>query len=152
MRGEGGGRKERPERVLRGLGVSPGVAIGPAFITEDGDVPVPERRIDPEDVSAERQRFEQAVQFSLKQLKKLKGKAAALPESASEEMGYLLDAHVAMLSNSRLERGVALRIRQQRGNAEPAVQMRIASIGDTFAPIEHGCLAHRLDELPAVGP
>ena len=58
MRGEGGGRKERPERVLRGLGVSPGVAIGPAFITENGDVPVPERRIDPEDVPVERHRFD----------------------------------------------------------------------------------------------
>jgi len=129
MKGEGGGRKERPERALRGLGVSPGVAIGPAFITEDGDVPVPERRIDPEEISAERQRFEQAVQFSLKQLKKLKGKAAALPASASEEMGYLLDAHVAMLSNSRLVRGVERRIREERINAERAVQMEIAAIG-----------------------
>ncbi|HKX08077.1 MAG TPA: phosphoenolpyruvate--protein phosphotransferase [Stellaceae bacterium] len=150
MRGESS-RKERPERVLHGLGVAPGIAIGPAFITEDGDVPVPERRIEPEEVPAERQRFEQAVQFSLKQLKKLKGKAAALPESASEEMGYLLDAHVAMLSNSRLVRGVERRIREERINAERAVQMEIAAIGESFAAMEDAYLAQRIEDVRVVG-
>jgi phosphotransferase system enzyme I (PtsI) len=149
MRGES--RKERPERVLHGLGVSPGIAIGPAFITEDGEVPVPERRIEPEDVPAERQRFEQAIQFSLKQLKKLKSKAAALPESASEEMGYLLDAHAAMLSNSRLVRGVERRIREERVNAERAVQMEIAAIGESFAAMEDAYLAQRIEDVRVVG-
>jgi phosphotransferase system enzyme I (PtsI) len=150
MRGESS-RKERPERVLHGLGVAPGVAIGPAFITEDGEVPVPERRIEPEDVPAERQRFERAVQFSLRQLKKLKGKAAALPESASEEMGYLLDAHVAMLSNSRLVRGVERRIREERINAERAVQVEIAAIGESFAAMEDAYLAQRIEDVRVVG-
>jgi phosphoenolpyruvate-protein phosphotransferase (PTS system enzyme I) len=149
MRGEG--RKERPERVLHGLGVSPGIALGPAFITEDGEVPVPERRIEPDEVAAERQRFEQAVEFSLKQLKKLKGKASALPESASEEMGYLLDAHVAMLSNSRLVRGVERRIREDRVNAERAVQMEIATIGESFAAMEDAYLAQRIEDVRVVG-
>jgi len=151
MRGEGAGRKERAERVLHGLGVSPGIAIGPAFITENGDVPVPERRIEPEDITAERQRFEQAVQFSLRQLKKLKGKAAALPESAAEEMGYLLDAHVAMLSNSRLVRGVERRIREERVNAERAVQVEIAAIGESFAAMEDVYLAQRIEDVRVVG-
>ena len=151
MRGEGAGRKERAERVLHGLGVSPGIAIGPAFITENGEVPVPERRIEPEDITAERQRFEQAVQFSLRQLKKLKGKAAALPESAAEEMGYLLDAHVAMLSNSRLVRGVERRIREERVNAERAVQMEIAAIGESFAAMEDVYLAQRIEDVRVVG-
>jgi len=151
MRGEGTGRKERAERVLHGLGVSPGIAIGPAFITEGGEVPVPERRIEPEDIAAERQRFEQAVQFSLRQLKKLKGKAAALPESAAEEMGYLLDAHMAMLSNSRLVRGVERRIREERVNAERAVQMEIAEIGESFAAMEDAYLAQRIEDVRVVG-
>jgi len=151
MRGEGTGRKERAERVLHGLGVSPGIAIGPAFITESGEVPVPERRIEPEDIAAERQRFEQAVQFSLRQLKKLKGKAAALPESAAEEMGYLLDAHMAMLSNSRLVRGVERRIREERVNAERAVQMEIAEIGESFAAMEDAYLAQRIEDVRVVG-
>jgi phosphoenolpyruvate-protein phosphotransferase (PTS system enzyme I) len=150
MKGEGR-KSERTERVLHGLGVAPGIAMGPAFVTEQGEVPVPERRIDPDQISGERQRFEQAVQFSLKQLKKLKGKAAALPASAAEEMGYLLDAHVAMLSNSRLVRGVERRIRDERVNAERAVQLEIAGIGESFAAMEDVYLAQRIDDVRVVG-
>src|SRR5262249_3199709 len=113
--------------------------------------PVPERRIELEDVPAERQRFEQTVQSSLKQLKKLKGKAAALPASASEEMGYLLDAHMAMLSNSRLVRGVERRLREDRVNDERAVQMEIAAIGESFAAMEDAYLAQRIEDVRVVG-
>src|SRR5689334_18409577 len=82
------------ERVLRGLGVSPGVAAGPGYVTEHGEVPVPEFRLDTdEQVAAERERFAAAVATSVKQLRKLKSKSAGLPEAAAEEMGYLLDAH-----------------------------------------------------------
>ena len=149
MRSEGGAR--RGERILTGLGVSPGIAIGPAFVSEDGEVAVPERRLEADEIPRERQRFENAVQFSLKQLKKLKAKAAALPESAAEEMGYLLDAHVAMLSNSRLVRGVERRIKEDRANAEHAVQMEIAAIGQSFATMSDAYLAQRIDDIREVG-
>ena len=102
MRGES--TQRRPERELHGLGVAPGIAIGPAFISEDGEPPVAERRIESGEVARERQRFDAAVQVSLKQLKKLRVKAASLPESAAKEMVELLEAHQAMLTNSRLVR------------------------------------------------
>src|SRR5207245_10045736 len=94
------------ERRLSGLGVSPGIGIGPAYIAEGGDLPVRESHLPEPAIEAERSRFAEAVAISLRQLRKLKAKAAGLPESAAEEVGYLLDAHLAMLSNSRLVRGV----------------------------------------------
>jgi phosphotransferase system enzyme I (PtsI) len=30
-----------PERMLRGLGVSPGIAVGPAYVVETGNLQVP---------------------------------------------------------------------------------------------------------------
>ena len=128
-----GGEKPKGERVLHGLGVSPGVAIGPAFVSDDGEIAVPEYRVPADDVERELQRFSAALEGSLKQLRKLKVKAAALPDSAAEEMGYLLDAHIAMLTNSRLVRGVERRIAEERVNAERAVQVEIGAIGDSFA-------------------
>src|SRR5262245_9453230 len=98
------------EYRLSGLAVSPGIAIGPAHIGEGGDLPVHESHIADSEIEAERGRFAEAVAASLKQLRKLKGKASSLPESAAEEVGYLLDAHLAMLSNSRLVRGADQRI------------------------------------------
>ena len=149
--GSSGRKSERGERIFQGLGVSPGVAIGPAFATEAGEVPVAERRVEAGEVADERRRFEDAVAFSLKQLKKLKRKAAALPNSAAEEMGYLLDAHIAMLSGSRLVRGIDRRIREDRVNAERAVQMEIASIGESFAAMDDAYLAQRIDDVRMVG-
>src|SRR5579885_800790 len=146
-----GDKPGKGERVLHGLGVSPGIAIGPAFVSDDGDIAVPEYRVPENKVESERERFAAALSLSLKQLRKLKGKAAALPDSAAEEMGYLLDAHIAMLTNSRLVRGVERRIAEERVNAERAVQMEIAQIGESFAGMGDAYLAARVEDIRVVG-
>ena len=147
----GAADKRKGERLLQGLGVSPGIAIGPAFISDDGEIAVPDYRVAADKVEAECQRFATAVAVSLRQLKKLKTKAAALPDSAAEEMGYLLDAHIAMLTNSRLVRGVERRISEERINAERAVQAEIAAIGDSFAVMGDAYLAARGEDIRVVG-
>ncbi len=141
----------KSERVLQGLAVSPGIAIGPVFISDDGDLAVPEYRLSDTDVPAELERFQAAVALAVKQLKKLKGKAAALPDAAAEEIGYLLDAHLAMLANSRLVRGVARCIAEERRNAEQAVHREIAAIGESFAAMGDAYLAARIDDIRVVG-
>ncbi len=146
-----GDKPGKGERVLHGLGVSPGVAIGPAFISDDGEIAVPEYRVAPAEVEGERERFAAAVTLSLKQLRKLKAKSATLPDSAAEEVGYLLDAHIAMLTNSRLVRGVDRRIGEERVNAERAVQMEIAQISESFAEMGDAYLAARVEDIRVVG-
>ncbi|HJU20749.1 MAG TPA: phosphoenolpyruvate--protein phosphotransferase [Stellaceae bacterium] len=142
---------ERTEIRLTGLGVSPGVAIGPAHIGDAGDLPVSENRIAETDLAAERSRFAEAVAVSIKQLKKLKSKASNLPDSAAEEIGYILDAHLAMLSNSRLVRGVDKRIEEAHINAERAVQLEIDAIAESFAAMRDSYLAARIDDIRLVG-
>jgi phosphotransferase system enzyme I (PtsI) len=141
----------RAEIRLSGLGVSPGIAIGPAYIGDAGDLPVSESRIAEDEIAAERNRFAEAVAVSLRQLKKLKSKAAGLPGSAAEEIGYILDAHLAMLSNSRLVRGVDERIGEARVNAERAVQIEIDAIAKSFAAMRDSYLAARIDDIRLVG-
>src|SRR5579883_1003398 len=146
-----GDKPAKSERVLNGLAVSAGIAIGPAFVSDDGDISVPEYRIPPDEVEAERERFAAAVALSLKQLRKLKGKSATLPNAAAEEVGYLLDAHLAMLTNSRLVRGVERRITEDRVNAERAVQMELAQIAESFAAMGDAYLAARVEDIRVVG-
>src|SRR6266581_2200967 len=100
---------------------TPGTAIGAAYIGDRGELPVSESRIEEAQIENERARFAEAVSVSVKQLRKLKGRATALPGSAADEIGFLLDAHLAMLANSRLVRGVQNRISTMRLNAERAV-------------------------------
>ena len=139
------------EQRLLGLAVSPGIAIGPAHIVEGGDLPVAENHVPQSEIDAERHRFAEAVTVSLKQLRKVKAKAAGLPGSAAEEVGYLLDAHLSMLSNSRLVRGVDERIARTRINAERAVQIEIDEIAESFAAMRDPYLAARIEDIRVVG-
>src|ERR1051325_10767623 len=139
------------EQVLSGIGVSPGIAIGPAYVGDRGELPVSESRIDKGDIENERARFGEAVAISTKQLRKLKTRATALPGSAADEIGYVLDAHLAMLANSRLIRGVHQRIARDRINAERAIELEIEEIGKTFASMKDSYLAARIDDIRVVG-
>lgn len=141
----------RKESVFEGLGVSPGIAIGPAFRHESGEVAVRKYAIGAGDVEAERERLRSALDKALRQLSKLKSKSAGLPPSAAEEVGYLLDAHAQMLSNSRLVRGVDRRIREDRINAEAAVQAEVAAIAQDFQSMDEPYLSARVQDVREVG-
>src|SRR5690606_30187647 len=123
----------RPEIILRGLGVAPGIAFGPAHAVESGFGTVPEYVVPAADIDRECRRLEEAVAKSRRQIHKLKAKAALLPGAAAEEVGILLDAHAAMLAGSRLLRGAQARIRDRWINAEAAVQGELANIAAQFA-------------------
>jgi len=147
----GSGTTGHDEQKLTGIGVSPGVAIGVAYVGDRGPIAVSEVAIPEAAVAAERARFAEAVTTAQKQLRKLKGRAAALPGSAPEEIGYLLDAHLAMLANSRLVRGVHQRIANSRINAERAVELEIETIAKGFAQMRDSYLAARIEDIRVVG-
>jgi phosphotransferase system enzyme I (PtsI) len=137
----------RPERRFVGLGVSSGIAIGPAHVVERGLIDLPEYRIAEDEIDAEVARFAEAVALSVKQIKKLQAKARALPDDAAEELRYLLDAHLQMLAGSRLVRGVEARIRREQINAEAAVQVQLSEIAQAFAAMEDSYLASKIDDV-----
>ncbi len=139
------------EVVLEGLGVAPGIAIGPAFVHEAGAIPIPEYVVPEAEIEAERDRLRAAVEKALRQLAKLKTKSSALPPSAAEEVGYLLEAHVQMLSNSRLMRGIDRRICEDRVNAEAAVQAEVNAIAEGFESMHDPYLAARVQDVREVG-
>lgn len=139
------------ERILTGLAVSPGIAIGPAHLHGVGSVDVPEYVLQPDQVEPECRRFRDAVNKSLHQLGKLRNKSATLPESAAEEIGFLLEAHLQMLSNSRLVRGAEKRIVSGRINAEAAVKAEVDDIAVGFARMHDPYLSARVQEVREVG-
>jgi phosphotransferase system enzyme I (PtsI) len=132
-------RKVRPEQLVRGIPVSPGIAIGAVYDTTEVPAEAPRRAIPAEQAEAERQRLADAVAASRKQLGKLKNRLSVLPEEAQEELSPLLDAYVLMLGNSRLLRGARKRIETELLCAETAVQ-------DEAEAIAAAILANRDDD------
>ena len=145
--------KERAgkEETFEGLGVAPGIAIGPAHVVESGRVSVPEYEIEPDAVDEELARFRSAVAKAQKQLAKLRTKSEALPAAAREEVGFLLDAHRHMLTGSRILRGAEKRIAEQRLNAEAAVLKEISKVAADFAALDDPYLAARAQDIREVG-
>src|SRR5262245_48538306 len=139
----GGARRKTREHIIDGLGVSLGIAIGPAHVMEAGSVDIPEYTVDEDKLPAELERFKDAVEKSQRQLRKLKTKSADLPGAAAEELGFLLDARLQMLTGSRVVRGVERRIAETRANAESAVRAEITEVAGHFARLEDPYLAAR---------
>jgi phosphoenolpyruvate-protein phosphotransferase (PTS system enzyme I) len=146
-------RKARGEgmAVFDGLGVSPGIAIGPAYVHGVQAAPaIAECGIAPDQVEGELKRFRAGLELSLKQLAKLKRKTAALPAEAAEELGHLLDAHTQMLSQSRLVRGAEKRIVENLVMAETAVRIEADAIAEAFEAMNDSYLAQRVQEVREV--
>lgn len=115
------GKGKQREVRLTGIGVAPGVAIGPVYDTSEAPTEAPRRTITEAKVEDERARLTAAVTLSRKQITKLRNRISVLPEEAQEEIGPLLDAYGLMLGNSRLIRGARKRIETDLLAAETAV-------------------------------
>ncbi|WP_439551542.1 phosphoenolpyruvate--protein phosphotransferase [Falsiroseomonas sp.] len=120
------------ETVIRGIAVSPGIAIGPVFDTTEPPAEAPRRSIAETAVDAEKQRLAAAVAASRKQVAKLKMRLGVLPEEAQEELEPLLDAYAMMLGDSRLIRGARKRIESGLLAAETAVADEADAIADVI--------------------
>jgi phosphotransferase system enzyme I (PtsI) len=142
--------KNDGEQRATGIGVAPGIAIGPAFIIEQSGLPVPEYDIPSAGVEKELKRFQGAIVKVQRHLSQLRQKAESLSAGA-EDMTLLLDAYKGMLTGSRLVRGVEEIITKQRVNAESAIQKQITALKASFAAMNDPYLAARADDVGEVG-
>jgi phosphotransferase system enzyme I (PtsI) len=143
------------ERVVDGLGVSPGIGIGTAYVCESGTPRIPEYHIRPADVEAEQRRLREAVLRARRQLGRLRtktlGRLKSRTDGASEDVLYLLNAYSMMLKDSRLLRGAHTRIGSERINAEAAIHAEVTAICDSFRTMQDAYLSARVEDIREVG-
>ncbi|MBI3440609.1 MAG: phosphoenolpyruvate--protein phosphotransferase, partial [Proteobacteria bacterium] len=139
------------ELVLTGFGVSHGIAMGLAYLVQIEHPTVPEYTLPPEQVPAEIDRFIHAVAQARNELITMKVRSLELPEVAAEEISLLLEAHLAMLSGSRLVRGVLQRIEKGHVNAERAIEQETHVITEQFRQLQDPYIAARSEDVAAVG-
>ncbi len=139
------------EQHFNGVGVASGIAIGKAYVRESGAVDVPERRITKKQIKAEQERLGGAVKLARRQIRRLQSRIAAKTDAAAEELGFLLDAYLQMLQDSRLVRGAKTRIAEHQINAEAAVNAEVADIAEVFQAMDDSYIAGRIDDIREVG-
>ncbi|MBM3568788.1 MAG: phosphoenolpyruvate--protein phosphotransferase [Alphaproteobacteria bacterium] len=141
----------RGQRILAGIGVSPGIAVGPAQLAESHLGAVPSRSLAESEIAAELERLERAIAAARGQLDRLGDKTARLAGAAAEEFAGLIEVHRQMLADSRLVRGTRARISAERINAEAAVERETANLAATLAAIDDPYLAGRVGDVHDVG-
>ncbi len=103
-------------RVYRGIPVSPGVSIGPAFVLRSQDSLPPMRKIDVEETDAELERFHAAVEAARAELEQTASKAGL-----AEPIRSIAGSHREFLSDPTLVSEVEGEIRNGQSAAESAV-------------------------------
>lgn len=108
-----------PTLNLKGIGASPGVAVGHAFLLDRRRVRTPKLRLAEAEVDPERLRLRTALELSDQQLAELKEQVS---RSEGPEHGLILEAHRLMLNDPMLVDEVNRLIVEDRINAEWAVR------------------------------
>ncbi len=130
--------------VCMGIGVSPGIAIGPAYIYARVSFDVQERAIDPELVDAETARFEQAVKRAERDLHKI---IAVTREKLGEGSATIFEAQLLMLRDVAIYTEVITCIKQKGINAGYAVQSVMSKHRQVMEASDSEYLRERSNDL-----
>jgi len=125
-----------PETKRQGIGVSPGVAIGPALVLERRRAAVSEKTLESAEARDELSRLAQAVNRARQDLEELRERTdAALGSSVAQ----IFDAQVLLLEDPMFLGEIESRVRTRQQNAEWAVRRvgrnlsnRLSSISDIY--------------------
>jgi phosphoenolpyruvate-protein phosphotransferase (PTS system enzyme I) len=127
-----------------GIGVSPGVAIGKAFIFDSEEVVVIKRHIDAEQVPTEIARFEDALIRTRKEILDIQSK---LSERLGTEHAEIFNAHLLVLEDLSLIEDVIKKIEREHYNIEYVFQQVGKKYADIFSQIEDDYLKERVSDI-----
>ena len=133
--------------TLRGIAVSPGIAVGRALIVERDVVPVFRLSLPEGELEREVARLEAALEGSREQLRSVK-------ERLSSEVGaphaYIFDAHLLMLDDPMLRSRAAEIVREEHVNAEWALRTVSEELHALFNEFSDAYLRERSTDLDDV--
>jgi phosphoenolpyruvate-protein phosphotransferase (PTS system enzyme I) len=133
--------------ILKGIGVSPGVAIGKALRVDRDRVSLVYYYLpSPAQTEKEKTRFDAAVDKTEADLKAIKSKIAGeFPEHS-----FILDTHIHMLRDRMLYNETIRLIEEQGINAEWALRQAVENAQLIFAKIEDEYIRSRISDVDYV--
>jgi len=135
------------ERLLKGIGVSPGIAIGPAVCVRGTLPEVPQRVVARSQVEKEVRRLRAAVRDVKRQIQTLKQRAV---DRAGVDEARIFDAQLLMLEDKEFLRGIENLIRENHLAAEKAFEFKALEVRDLWAASPSARLKERLADLNGV--
>jgi phosphotransferase system enzyme I (PtsI) len=131
-------------QTFQGIAVSPGVAIGEAFVVDNEGFRIPRRFIAPEAVEGELLRLRTSVDSVATQLQEY---AQDVSVQLGEQYGAIFRAQLQMLRDSRLQEELQQLIEQRLYSAEYAVSRALRRYAKVFERLENRYMAERAHDI-----
>lgn len=131
-------------QTFQGIAVSPGVAIGEAFVVDDEGFRIPRRFIPRDAVESELQRLQVSVDAVAAQLREY-GQDVAL--QLGDQYGAIFFAQLQMLRDAKLQDELQSLIQQRLCTAEYAVTRTLRRYAKVFQEMENRYMAQRAHDI-----
>ncbi len=130
--------------VLRGIAVSPGIAVGPTMVLDPRGVRLPQRKISAEAVQCELERLDHALDVA--------GREAALAEELARvrlgpQYGDILAAHARMIRDPTLSSNARSKVEYEHASAENAITEVLESHASRLEQLSDSYLAARAADV-----
>ena len=135
------------ERQLKGIGVSPGIAVGPVVVVRWALPEVPHRVVARSQVEKEVRRLRAAIKDVKRHLAELGERAV---DRAGVDEARIFDAQILMLEDREFIGGVASLIRENRLTAEKAFEFKTLEVRDLWTAAGNPLLKERLADVTGV--
>ncbi len=132
------------EQVFRGIGVSPGIAIGPVVVLDPRGMRLPPRRIAADAVPAEVARLASALAAAAAEGAQAEAEAR---ERLGPQYAEILAAHAAMIGDPQLAADARERIERRRISAEHAVIEVLEGLAGRLEGLSDSHLAARAADV-----
>jgi phosphotransferase system enzyme I (PtsI) len=130
--------------IKRGIPVSPGVALGPAFVLNNEGYRIPRRFVEGDQTQAELERLRAALAAAAAQAR---ANQQAVSEKVGKQYGAIFAAHALLIEDPALLREVERLVREQDHSAEYAVSRVIRRHAKALESLHHGAMMLRTADL-----
>ena len=135
------------EIVLKGIGICPGIAIGPPFVFTKTTLEICPGLIEDKDITNEVARYRRAIQKSHKELEALR--RDFLQDLVGEGLA-LIDAHLVLLRDPEWMKSIEEYITEQKNNAEAAILATLAHYKECFSRLKDPLFQSRFTDIQDV--
>ncbi len=136
--------QQQMNKSIQGIGASPGIIIGKAYLIERSTVRLPQKGIVPDQVEEEVKRFLKAIEDSRNQLMEIKEK---ILDPEVRRHSFILDVHLMILDDQMLIQDTVDRIRKKKVNAEWGLDLTLEKLDMAFKVIDDEYLRERRSDL-----
>jgi len=131
-------------KTLKGIGVSSGIITGHVYLLERGKIPVKKTTIKDDQIEKEIIRFRTAVKKAINELNSVK---QSIPDDEMRRHAFIIDAHILMLQDDYFFKEVVDTIKDEKINAEWALDIVVSRFLASFENIDDLYLKERGQDL-----